>query len=130
MATTIDLGFKTPDYSAERIGAPSNSEKEMPTKTAYPSLTIAGNKALARALKPGQKITALVTFCVCDVAIRDRKGEKESDIPDPYSGTRVEMEAESMTFESLKIEEEPEMDGASAFQKFMQKKSGKDQDDD
>ena len=128
-ANTISLGFETPDYSAMNTLAAPVPEKDMPTKTAYPSMTIPGNKGLARALKPGTEITALVTFKVAEVCIRDR-GQKDDGPVDVYGGTHVELEAKSMTFENLKVEDTEEVDGKTAFQQFLGKKNkGGDSDE-
>jgi hypothetical protein len=123
MPTTISLGFETPDYSKlHATSAPEPvSESKIPTKTAYPSITIPGNKQLAQALKVGDKITATVTFSVCEVCLRDRKGDENRPV-DEYSGTRVELEAESMTFDNLKVDADEGEDATSAFKKYLAKK--------
>lgn len=119
----INLGFEAPDYSKMHgCCAPESSaeDKKTPTKTVYPSMSIPGNKALARALKPGQKFTATVTFVVAEVAIRDRKGDSEDGPVDIYGGTRVELEAESMSVEGVKVEDaEEEVSGAEAIAKYF-----------
>lgn len=119
---TIDLGFEAPDYSGMNGGLSMHeSPKEAATKTCYPSMTIPGNAALARSLKPGQEFTAMVKFRVSEVAIRERDGDEDEGI-DIYGGTHVELEAQKITFEGIKIEAMDREDGASAFAKFMGKK--------
>jgi len=120
---TIDLGFKVPDYGSP-LSKPE-PDKETPTKTAYPSMTIVGNKALAKSLKPGQKIKAMVTFRVCEVAVREREEGRGPSYDDQYGGTRVELEAENMTMDGVKIEDSDEKDGVSAFKEYMSKKASK-----
>lgn len=136
MPTTIDLGFPVPDYralgSAAKATAPEPPPDDPPTKTAYPSMTILGNAGLAKALQPGQTVTATVTFRVSEICVRER--DDDDDDPSGYyglgGGTRVELEAQSMTFDNLKVDESAdEPDASSAFKKFMSKKAmaGKDE---
>lgn len=119
--TTINLAFQTPDYSAGE--APVNPVKPK-MKEDYPSLTICDNKDLARALKPGQMITATVQFRVEEISIRDRDDDDENEMSYPgSSGTRVELEAQSMTIDNLKMDDSSgEEDMGSAMKKFMSKK--------
>lgn len=124
MPQTINLGFPTPDYSACKPCA-AEPASETPTKTAYPCMTVPGNDALARSLKAGQTVTALVEFRVSEVAIRERDPERQrNNFVDEYGGTRVELEARTITFDNVKIEDDGgEEDGKSAFEKFRQKKA-------
>lgn len=121
---TINLGFQVPDYGNMKVSSPSESGSDTPTKTAYPSMTIPGNIGLAKSLKAGQMVTALVTFRVSEIAIRDRDDDDDDGPVDQYNGTRVELEAQSIQFDGVKIEDDAgEEDGASAFAKFRQKKA-------
>lgn len=123
----IDLGFETPDYSkGYGMTAPAEPEKpaEMPTKTAYPTLTIP-SKALARSVQVGQKITAQVEFVVTEVMLRERKGDTDDRPRDIYdSPARVELDAISMTMNGVNVDEsEDEEDGVSAFRGFLSKRA-------
>lgn len=126
---TIDLGFDTPDYS--KMSGPccaESSSKDTPTKRSYPCLTIPGNADLARTLKPGQEVTALVKFKVVETAIREREGDKDKYV-EMYGGTHTELEAQSITFKDLTVEPSEE-DGSSAFKKFMAGKKAKTENSD
>lgn len=125
MPQTINLGFSVPDYSkCEPVNLAGAEGKETPTRTAYPSMTIPGNDGLARSLKAGQTVTALVEFRVTGVTIRDRDPEANRGYADEYGGTRVELDARTITFEGIKVEEgADEEDGKSAFEKFRKKKA-------
>lgn len=122
---TVNLAFQVPDYRKMDSGA--MPEKETPTKDSYPSMTICDNKDLARSLRPGQEFTATVKFRVSEISIRDRDEDEEDDEPMNYagsSGTRVELEAQSMVMDgvNMKMGSEEE-DGKEAVGKYFNKKS-------
>lgn len=118
MASTINLSFEAPDYG--NIG---QSKPDRDTKTCYPSLNIPGNMALAKSLKVGKEFTATVKFRVCEISIRERDGD-DDDMPGPYGGTHVELEAQSMTIDGVKISEpDGEESGSDAISKYFAKDS-------
>src|SRR6478609_9098216 len=92
---TVSLSFQTPDYS-KMSPMEAGSTKKMPMKECYPSLCIPGNETLAKSLKAGQEFEAVVKFRVRAVTIEDRDGKSKNDYPSEYSGTRVELEAQSL----------------------------------
>lgn len=91
---TVSLSFQTPDYSKMTGPMEAGSNKKIPMKECYPSLCIPGNETLARSLKAGQEFEAVVKFRVRAVTIEDR--DSKNDYPSEYSGTRVELEAQSI----------------------------------
>lgn len=129
---TINLGFKAPDYS----GSGQITGVQAPTSIAevmcYPEMTIPGNKGLARALQVGQEFTALVKFRVSEILIRDRDDDRQDPF-DCFGGTHVDLQARSISFEGINVDEsEGETSGAQAFAAFLGKKpaGGKSGEDD
>lgn len=117
----FNLGFQTPDYGAE-VAKSSPVSDDRPTKTTYPTMTICDNENLARMLKSGQEVTAVVTFRVKEVAIRDRDKEESEGYDYPGSGTRVELSAREITFKDADLKPSTtEEDGAEAIQAFFGK---------
>lgn len=116
---TIDLGFKREAYG---LTAPVSAEEKPKTEVYYPSLSIQDKPGVAKALNVGDEVTAVVKFKVVEIMAREGGSQPYG----PGDGCRVELEARSITFSDVKVDDEPEEESASAaLKKFLSKKAEK-----